>query len=1069
RGELLGALRSLSQGESAANLIEATAKPTKLAYLFSGQGSQRPGMGKELYRSHPAYAAAYDEVCEALDRELGLSLKEIVFSEEEEAAKRLDHTSLAQPAIFATEVALARALASQGLEPDLLVGHSIGEIAAAHVSGVLSLQDAAKLIGSRATLMGALPAGGAMLAVSASEQEAEAAIEGREAEIAIAAVNSPSSVVLSGEEEAIEVARAHFQERGKRTKRLSVSHAFHSPLMEPMLQEFAQVAKSLTYDEPKVPIVSNLSGEILTPSQATDPAYWVAQVREPVRFATATETLAELGALTFIEIGPEPVLTAMASETLEGKEAALIPTLRSGHSEPEALAKAIASAHASGAKLDWEAFFKGTGAKRVPLPTYPFQRERYWIAPTGGADLSAAGQAAAEHPLLGAVVEIAGEEGGNLLLTGRLSLATHPWLADHQVMDTALLPGTAFLELALHAAERTGAEGVAELALQAPLVLPESGAVQIQVSVEAADEEDQRQIAIHSRPEGGEEELSPEWTCHATGVLGETPPIPPEPLTEWPPPGAESIELDSFYGDLADLGLDLGPAFQGLTRAWREGEEILAEVSLADGQREEAERFAIHPALLELAQVTGSLRDESEELLPSAWREVGLLATGATELRVRLRTEEGQTGLDLFDAEGAPLARIGSLARRGLSSAALKGARSRQEVLLGIEWTEVELAALEPSSNGSTPALATIGELQVEDAERFASLDALVEALASGQRPPQTVLVQVEAKAAKQQAKAAQALAQSTLELLQAWLGCESLSGSRLALLTTGAVPVADGEAPALSVAPVWGLVRSAQSEHPGRFALVDSDGTEESLKALASALIQVGEPQLALRGGQALAPRLVRAPSPSPGEDAVGIDPDRTVLITGATGGLGRLVARRLVIEHGARRLLLISRSGSEAEGAKELREELEALGAGVRVEACDASERKCLEAVLDSIDEAHPLGAVIHAAGVLDDATIEALGKEQIEHVFAPKAIAAWHLHELTRSLDLSVFLVFSSAAGTLGGPGQGNYAAANVFLDALAQKRQAEGLPATSIAWGLWAEQGGMGGGLGEADLA
>ncbi|HEX8690696.1 MAG TPA: type I polyketide synthase, partial [Solirubrobacterales bacterium] len=343
RAELLAALEALSQGEPAANLLTATARATKLAYLFSGQGSQRLGMGKELYESHPAYAAAFDEACEALEEQIGESLKEIVFSEDDQARERLHHTSLAQPAIFATEVALARALASQGLKPDLLAGHSIGEIAAAHIAGVLSLQDAAKLIGARATLMGALPEGGAMLAIGASEQEAEAAIEGKETEIAIAAINSPSSVVLSGTEAAIEEARAHFEKEGAKTKRLEVSHAFHSPLMEPMLEEFADVAKSLTYSEPQIPIVSNVSGEILTPDRATDPAYWVSQVRQPVRFAKATETLSELGASTLLEIGPEPVLVSMAQETFEarGSEATLIPTLRARRPEPESIARAI--------------------------------------------------------------------------------------------------------------------------------------------------------------------------------------------------------------------------------------------------------------------------------------------------------------------------------------------------------------------------------------------------------------------------------------------------------------------------------------------------------------------------------------------------------------------------------------------------------------------------------------------------------------------------------------------------------------------------------------------------------
>ncbi|HEX8690261.1 MAG TPA: SDR family NAD(P)-dependent oxidoreductase, partial [Solirubrobacterales bacterium] len=1045
REEMLGALRALSQGEGAPNLLAATARPTKLAYLFSGQGSQRQGMGKQLYESHPAYAAAFDRACEALEAELKLSLKEIVFSEEEQYRGRLNHTSLAQPAIFATEVALARALASQGLEPDLLAGHSIGEIAAAHVAGVLSLEDAAKLIGARATLMGALPEGGAMLAVSASEAEAEAAIEGKETEIAIAAVNSPSSVVLSGTAEAIEAAGAHFDQTGAKTKRLEVSHAFHSPLMEPMLEEFADVAKTLTFNGPKIPIVSNVSGEMLSAERATDPAYWVSQVRQPVHFAQATETLSERGAATFLEIGPEPVLVSMAQETLEAKdsEGTLIPTLRSGRSEPDGIARAIATAHASGAKLDWGTFFKGTGAKRIPLPTYPFQRQRYWTSSTMSAlsDPAAVGQAPTGHPLLGAAVEIAGEEGGNLLLTGRLSLATHSWLADHSAMGTVLLPGTAFLELALHAAGRAGAEQVSELILQAPLVLPEAGALQLQVSVEAADEEGQRQIAIHSRPESGEE-APPEWTCHATGLLSDSPVAPAARLTEWPPPGAEPIEVDSLYEQLADAGLDYGPAFQGLTAAWRDGEEILAEVSLADAQREEAQRFAIHPALLDAALHAAALSgDGGATGLPFSWSEVGLQAGGPSELRVRLRREGEGIGLELGDSSGAPIARVGSLRTRAISAEQVPGARPQQDPLLGIEWSEVELPVLDPSSNGASPTIATIGELELDGVRRFETIAALAEAIDSGEPAPQAVLLRAGADTSSHRAEAARALAENALGAAQEWLSRESLSGCRLAFVTTSAVAAGDEECPEPVAASLWGLVRSAQAEHPGRFALIDVDGSETSDEALVSALVRSEDSQLALRTGRALAPRLTRLTSPSDEEQTPAFDPERTILITGAGSGLGALIARHLEQEHGLGHLLL--------------------------VDDRDASDRERLRKLLDSIDVEHPLGAVIHTGGTLDDGTVETLDAEQVGRVFAPKVDAAWHLHELTKDLELQAFVTFSSVTGTLGAPGQANYAAANAFLDALAQARLAAGLPATSIAWGLWAEQD-MARALDEADL-
>ncbi|HET6344222.1 MAG TPA: type I polyketide synthase, partial [Myxococcota bacterium] len=300
----------------------------------------------------------------------------------------------------------------------------------------------------------------------------------------------------------------------------------------------------------------------------------------------------------------------------------------------------------------------------------------------------------------------------------------------------------------------------------------------------------------------------------------------------------------------------------------------------------------------------------------------------------------------------------------------------------------------------------------------------------------------------------------------------ERLTETRLLFLTEGALAPGQSEQPSLPAATLAGLLRSAQSEHPGRFALIDLDGSEASLKALPAAIAtSAEEPQIALRDGTALVPRLREAPAaPEETEQAPQpLDPERTTLITGATGGLGALFARHLVEAHGARHLLLLSRSGPKAKGATELQAELSELGAEVTIAACDVSDREQLEQAIDSIPTEHPLGAVIHAAGVLDNGLIPDLDTDRLRRVMAPKADAAWHLHELTSELDLTHFVLFSSIAGALGGPGQGNYAAANSFLDALAAKRSSEGLPATSIAWGLWERESGMTSGLAEADLA
>jgi polyene macrolide polyketide synthase len=948
----------------------------------------------------------------------------------------------------------------------------VGEIAAAHIAGVLSLSDASKLIAARGALMGALPQGGAMLAVQASEAEAEAAIAGREALLSIAAINSPGSAVLSGEAGAIDELEAELGERGKKTKRLAVSHAFHSHLMEPMLEQFAEVAKSLAYGEPQIPIAANATGELLSAEQATDPAYWVAHVRGAVRFADAVETLREQGATCFLELGPDPVLSAMAAEGIEaagqeGPQPSFAPTLRGDRGEAETLTGALASAHLGGAKLDWDAFFAGTAAKRVALPTYPFQRERYWLEPSSGSGgLAAAGQAPAGHPLLGAAVALAGGElEGEWLLTGRISLSTHPWLADHAVGGTVLLPGTAFVEMGLVAGGQAGTGTVEEMILQAPLFLPEQGAVQVQVKLAAPDPEGRREIAIHSRPEPGEDEASPQWTLHATGVLSSLPAESPEGAElsgEWPPAGAEPIDAGFLYDRLAEAGFDYGPAFQGLTAAWKLGAEVFAEVSLDPDRAAEAERFAIHPALLDsaghavidvaLGAAAAEGGGESGLRLPFAWRGVSVASPGAAALRVRVNLEDN--GLLAADEAGAAVLRIDEVLGRAVDPSQLQGAAQRNRSLYRVEWPEL---TPRPAA-GAQPRVAILGDSVAPalDGERYADLAALLEAIEAGAPAPEVVVAAGRAPGEEPQdlPEAFHASAFHTLDLIQRWVACEALGGSFLALLTEGAVVAIEDEDPDLATAPLWGLLRSAQTEYLDRFALIDVDGTEATAQALAGALaVAEEEPQLAIREGRLLTPRLAWM---QVDEEATAppIDPGSTVLITGGTGGLGALMARHLASRHGVRHLLLASRSGEDSEGAAELVAELAELGAEARIAACDVSDRDRLEALIGSIPAERPLGAVLHLAGVLDDGVLEAQDPERFARVFVPKADAAWYLHELTAGLDLSHFVLFSSAAGVIGNPAQANYSAANVFLNALAAHRHADGLPATSLAWGGWA---------------
>ncbi|MGO4463418.1 type I polyketide synthase, partial [Streptomyces sp. M-16] len=813
-----------------------------------------------------------------------------------------------------------------------------------------------------------------------------------------------------------------------------------------------------------------------------------------------------------------PVLTIGIQEAAEAAGVDVLATgsLRRDEGGLQRFLTCAAELFVRGTDIDWAQLFEGTGARRVDLPTYAFQHTHYWAptSPAGVGDAAAArfGMEWETHPLLGGALPLA--ETGEVLFTGRISLVDHPWIADHAVSGRTLLPGTAFVELVLHAAAATGSAGLEELGLEAPLVLPGRGAVQVQVRVGAADGSGRRTVNLHSRTEAD----GAPWTRHASGVLAPAPAAPRVPAAAdwagadgaaWPPPGTEPVEPDEVYARFADLGYEYGDVFAGITAAWRRPGEVFAEIRLPASARSTAGLYGVHPALLDAALqpwLAGGLLDVPDDavLLPFAWQGATLHATGADALRVRLaRTADGAVSLEAVDPAGAPVLTLDALVMRPVPRerlAALLGAADDGLPLYRIAWQGPAPAAhpvpTEAGRRNSVHRLAVAGTdgtglgsgaagVPVDVHPDLAALFAAVEA---GAPVPDAVVVSFpdsdpapdsdpDTEPTPGRAPAPEAVHETTarcLALLREWLGHdERLGAARLVVLTRRAVATRPGEAlPGLSAAGLWGLVRSAQSEHPGRFVLADTDGTPASAAALVEALA-TGAPQFGLRDGEPLTPVLTpvlarRPEDDAPGTPPAGFDPEGTVLVTGGTGTLGRLLARHLVTAHGVRGLLLVSRSGPAADGATELERELTALGARVEIAACDTGHRSELEALLSRVPAAHPLTGVVHAAGVLDDGALTALDAARLATVLRPKADAALHLHELTAHLPLSAFVLFSGAAGLLGRPGQANYAAANTFVDALAQHRRAAGLPAVSLAWGLWGEATGMTGHLSDTDL-